>query len=116
LGLNGEPSSIPSGTGASRDAPTALAVPGIAFHTCHNWLDRRDLDLVMPAVQLLILIAEFVSAMATAFSLGDNRFIRIPCQRSAAAFSAYAVLPLTGSFGPALGIGFLSGASVRARN
>jgi hypothetical protein len=76
-----------------RHPMAAWAMPGITFHPRHDGLDRRDLDFVMAAVQLVVGVLQFRRAMTAAFGLGNDRFVRIMRQTAPARFAPEASWP-----------------------
>jgi hypothetical protein len=80
-----------------RDPMAAWAMPGITFHPRHDRLDRRDLDLVVAAVQLVVGVLQLRRAMTAAFGLGNDGFVGIVRQKAPTPFAPEASVPLSGS-------------------
>ena len=71
----------------------AWAMRGITFHLRHDGLDRRDLDFVVAAVQLVVGVIQVRRAMPAAFGLGHDRCVRIVRQKAPTTFAPEASLP-----------------------
>lgn len=67
-------------------------MPGVTLDARDDGLDRRNLDLVITAAQLLITVVQLRFAMATTFGLGDERFVRFAFQQPPSAFAPDASL------------------------